>query len=190
MHVSTGSKLRSRGQTTATVVTGLGILTVLAGAVALAFPVATGVGVTVVVGAFLAITGVVHIVDGLRGPGRHLLESLVGLLYLAMGALIFIQPWVAALSLVLLLAFLLWFGGALRMAAAFTGEAQHRGLAALGGLCAFVLGFLVLRANPTQAVWTLGLFVGIELLFSGLSMIRFSRTVIAPVTNLRKPLTH
>lgn len=184
------TKLRPRGQTTATVVAGLGILTVLAGAVALAFPLAAGVGVTVVVGAFLALGGLVHVVDGLRGPSRHLLEILVGLLYLVVGALVVIQPTVAALSLVLLLAFLLWFGGAIRMTAAFTAQAQHRGLAALGGLCAFVLGFLVLRASPAQAVWTLGLFVGIEMLFSGLSMIRFSRTVIAPVTPLRKPLTH
>lgn len=190
MAVATGSKLRSRGQSTATVVTGLGILTVLAGAVALAFPLATGVGVTVIVGAFLAVAGIVHVVDAFRGPGRHLIEALAGLLYVVVGALVFVQPTVAALSLVLLLSFLLWFGGALRLAAAFTGEAQHRGLAALGGVCAFVLGFLVLRASPTQAVWALGLFVGIELLFSGLSMIRFSRTVIAPVAPLRKPLAH
>lgn len=173
---------------TSTLVAGLGILTVLAGALALAFPGLGAFGVVYAVGAFVAIAGVAHLVDGVRGPDRRWLVALLGATYLAMGALIFMQPLVGALSLVTLLAFLLWIGGAFRLAAAFTGEAQHRWLAALGGLCALALGFLVLRANPSQAIWTLGLFAGIELLFSGLSMIRFARTVLSPLEQRREPV--
>lgn len=173
---------------TSSLIAALGILTVLAGAVALAFPGAAALSVVYVVGAFVAIAGIAHLVDGMRGPDRHWLVVLLGVVYLAMGALIFVQPIVGALSLVTLLAFLLWIGGAFRLAAAFTGEAQHRWLAALGGVCALALGFLVLRANPSQAIWTLGLFAGIELLFSGLSMIRFARTVIRPLEPPRTPI--
>lgn len=180
---------RVRGERTATAVAGLGILSVLAGALALAFPAVVALGVTYAVGVFLAAAGIVHLIDGLRGPGQHWLEALLGFAYLAIGVLVFAQPMLAALSLVTLLAFLLWIGGAFRLAAAFTGEAQHRLLAGLGGVCALALGFLVLLSDPAQALWTLGLFAGIELLFSGLSMIRFSRTELPRLEKPRAPLT-
>lgn len=186
------SRRRAGESSSATFVAMLGILSVLAGAVALAFPAITGAGVVLFIGFFLALAGFVHIVDGLRAaPERHYLEALIGTFYLVMGVLFLLQPLASAISLMVLLAFLLWVGGAFRLAAAWTGEATHRALAGLGGVCAVILGFLVLRATPVQAVWVIGLFVGIELLFSGLSMIRLSRVPKATYAELERfPLNH
>jgi uncharacterized membrane protein HdeD (DUF308 family) len=45
----------------------------------------------------------------------------------------------------------------------------------VGGVLSLVLGLLIAEDLPESAAWALGLLVGIDLLFSGVRLIDFSR---------------
>jgi uncharacterized membrane protein HdeD (DUF308 family) len=45
----------------------------------------------------------------------------------------------------------------------------------LGGVLSLVLGLLIAEQLPESAAWALGLLVGIDLIFSGVQLIDFSR---------------
>jgi uncharacterized membrane protein HdeD (DUF308 family) len=47
----------------------------------------------------------------------------------------------------------------------------------LNGIITLVLGILIWREWPAAASWVIGLFVGIDLLFDGWSLVRTALTV-------------
>jgi len=121
---------------------------------------------------FLAagVAQVVHAFQG-RGAKGFLLHLLSGLLYLFAGGLIALYPLSGALTLTFLLAvFLLveggvrmWLGLRLRLGAGW-------GFVLASGILGVFAGALIASQLPGSAVWLLGALVGINLLFSGLSL--------------------
>jgi membrane protein HdeD len=148
----------------------LGILSVLAGIIALGHVALAGtisvlfLGWTVLLGGVaLAISALV----GWKDPGRRW--------DLAFGALLFLlglgfvrNPGVGLLTLTLLAGSLLLVGGIVRIVAAFQ-PAAPRALLLLGGGATFLLGVMVLAQWPVSALWFLGTIVGIQLILDGIS---------------------
>jgi uncharacterized membrane protein HdeD (DUF308 family) len=56
---------------------------------------------------------------------------------------------------------------------AFTNRAgnQMSWLVALNGIVTLILGIMVLTRFPSSAIWLIGLYVGISLLLSGISLL-------------------
>jgi uncharacterized membrane protein HdeD (DUF308 family) len=96
-----------------------------------------------------------------------LLHLLVGLLSIAAGFLMLTKPLAGSLSLTVLLAAYFLVSGAFRLVAALGFDLPHRGLAILGGLVTFGLGLLVWSELPGSALWLIGTFIGIDLIFRG-----------------------
>jgi uncharacterized membrane protein HdeD (DUF308 family) len=99
------------------------------------------------------------------------LHVLFGILYLVVGLLMIEHPGVAADALTLMLAASFLAGGLLRIVVALTHRFPNWGWVLLNGVITFLLGFMIWRQWPEASEWIIGLFVGIELIFTGWSWV-------------------
>jgi uncharacterized membrane protein HdeD (DUF308 family) len=99
------------------------------------------------------------------------LHLLSGVLSVVVGMLFLRAPLDAVLTLTLLLACLLMVGGIFKIVAALSYRFGAWGWPLVGGVIDLILGVLIWLEWPASALWVIGLFVGISLLFRGLNWI-------------------
>lgn len=98
---------------------------------------------------------------------------LVGLLYVVAGAFAFAQPLVAAAAYTLMIGAALVVTGVVRIVAAFRLPDGAKALVGFAGAVTVLLGAMILASWPASGLFVLGTFLGIDLLFYGLSWIAF-----------------
>jgi uncharacterized membrane protein HdeD (DUF308 family) len=148
----------------------LGALLVVLGVIAMVAAFAATLATVLFFGVLLLIVGVVQIAHALaaarwRGFFVHLVG---GILYAVVGGLIVFDPVAGAIGLTLLLAVFFVLGGILKIVLGFQGESAWF---TLSGIVDLVLGLLIAIGWPGTGTWVIGLFLGIELVFTGLSLI-------------------
>lgn len=152
-----------------------GIVLVLAGALAVFLPQVATLAVTLFVGWLLLIVGVFQFVTHIMNRdapgfwGWIVLSILMGLL----GGMLIFRPVAGVITLTLaLVAYFIAHGIAmLYLAYTVRGETGRWVWLVLGGILDFALAILVIAAWPGSATWILGLFVGINMLFTGFALI-------------------
>ena len=152
----------------------LGIVLILAGLAAIAFPLLGTIAVKIMLGWLFLIGGAVMIVHAFQTPGwgGFLWEVLVGLLYVVAGAYLAFFPLTGLLTLAILLAMLFIAEGVFEVIQAFRVRPHEGwGFLLLSGIAALAVGVLIALGLPGSAEWALGLLVGINLLFSGWSYV-------------------
>jgi uncharacterized membrane protein HdeD (DUF308 family) len=151
----------------------LGIIIVLAGIVAISSAVIATLAGVVILGTLALIGAGAQLVAAIfsRRWGGFFLHVLIGLLYLVMGFLIIQHPLAAAAGLTLLLALAFLVGGLFRIIFALSERFPNWGWVLLNGIITLVLGILIWRHWPEDALWVIGLFIGIDLLFNGWSLV-------------------
>jgi uncharacterized membrane protein HdeD (DUF308 family) len=159
----------------------LGGLLILIGLLALAYPGLATVETAIVFGGILIVSGVLQVSTAAwaRGWGGLFLNVLVGLLYAFVGMVLIDRPLLAAKELTLLLAVFLVAAGLVRVVAALVHRFSGWGWVLLNGAVTLVLGVLVWRHWPGDGLWVIGTLVGIELLFSGWSLVMLGLAVRA-----------
>jgi uncharacterized membrane protein HdeD (DUF308 family) len=105
------------------------------------------------------------------------LHLLFGFLYLVVGLLMIEHPGVAADALTLMLAASFLAGGMLRIVVALSHRFSNWGWVLLNGVVTFLLGLMIWRRWPDASEWIIGLFVGIELIFTGWSWVTLALAV-------------
>ena len=95
------------------------------------------------------------------------LSLLLGLFYLISGVLCIFKPMQSAAGISLLIATLLLIGGSFRLVSALSYRLDNWGWVVFSGLTSILLGILILAEWPSSAMWVIGLFVGIDLIFMG-----------------------
>jgi uncharacterized membrane protein HdeD (DUF308 family) len=152
----------------------LGILMIILGVVAMAAPVVATIAIQVMLGWLLVISGIaegIHafMVKEWRG---FLLELLSAVLYLGVGLMLLVDPLKGALALTLILAVFLLVEGIFKIITAFRVR-DHRGWGWLlaSGIVSVVLGVMIWAQWPASGLWVIGLLVGIQLLFTGWSLV-------------------
>ncbi len=151
----------------------LGIALILLGIAAIVFPVAASYTVSGILGVVLVIGGVVHGIHGLmsRQWSGFLWQLLTAVIYMAAGILLLAYPLTGVITLTLLLGVFLLAAGVVRIGIALTSRPMPNwGWFLFSGILALILGVLIWAQLPSSANWVIGLFVGIDLLFSGWSM--------------------
>jgi uncharacterized membrane protein HdeD (DUF308 family) len=160
----------------------LGILLVVGGTAAIVLPVVASVVAATVLGVILLVGGIVTII-GAFWAGRwsgFLVQLLVGIVYLAAGLVVREKPIGTILALTLFLAVTFIVLGAFRTLAALLIRFPQWGWALLNGLITFLLGMVIFRqveSKPFQALWVIGLLIGLELLFNGWTWIMLSADI-------------
>lgn len=143
-------------------------------------------------GAMIFVGGVVVLIDAFRHQGwkSRLWHILIGVLYVAVGVLTFVNPLVATASLTLLAGAALVATGVLRLVMAFQNrELPYWGWVAFSGVLSLLLGGMILAQWPGSSLWVLGTFLAIELIFQGWAAIALARAIRSTVDGVspRKP---
>jgi uncharacterized membrane protein HdeD (DUF308 family) len=152
----------------------LGIVLILAGLAAIAFPLVGSIVAKTFLGWLFLIGGVMMIVHAFQAPGwkGFLWELLVGILYVVAGGYLAFFPLTGLLTLTILLAALFIAEGVFETIMAFRVR-PHEGWVwlLLSGIAALAVGVIIAMGFPESSIWAIGLLVGINLLFSGWSYV-------------------
>lgn len=129
-----------------------------------------------VLGVLLMIGGVMQVVNAFYA-GRwsgFLLQIALGLLYAVVGFMLLDAPLVNAITLTFLLSAFFMVAGLFRMIASLSVRMPGWGWTLFSGVITFLLGVLIYKQWPSSGLWVIGLFVGIEMIFSGWYWIMFA----------------
>ncbi|WP_447979994.1 HdeD family acid-resistance protein [Candidatus Nitrospira bockiana] len=142
---------------------------VILGTFALLYAVLTTLASVLVFGATLMVGGLFEAVHAFKIDrwGGFVLELLMGILYVVVGGLLLFNPGVGALSLTLLIAAFFLASAVFRIVAASALRPPQWGWLVVSGVVTLLLGILILAEWPVSGLWVIGLFVGIDMIFSG-----------------------
>ena len=151
----------------------LGVALIVLGCIALGSVWIAGLATALAIGALLVVSGVAEIVGAFwsRRWSGFFFHLLSGLLSLVVGVLFLRAPVDAVLALTLLLACLLMVGGIFKIVAALSYRFGAWGWPLVSGVIDLILGVMIWLAWPESALWVIGLFVGISLVFRGFNWI-------------------
>ena len=152
----------------------LGVVTVVAGGVAIAAPLLSGLGVAILIGIALVIAGVARIFGAFRAGsfGQGTLAFIGGILTFVAGVVVAGRPGVALVTLTMVMgAYLVVDGVAGALLAFHVRPEKGWGPMLFSGAMGVILGFLLLRDWPLSGLWAVGTLVGVNLLFAGFSFI-------------------
>jgi uncharacterized membrane protein HdeD (DUF308 family) len=157
----------------------LGALLIVVGLVAISSSFIATLATVLMVGILLMVGGAVEIVDaflgrGWRGFWMHLLG---GIMYLVLGFLFVQRPLAAAAFFTLMLAAAFFVGGLFRIVVALSERFYGWEWVLLNGVITLMLGIMIWREWPEAAFWVIGLFVGIDMLFAGWSLVITALTI-------------
>jgi uncharacterized membrane protein HdeD (DUF308 family) len=155
----------------------LGIGLIILGILSIGMPLLATLAVTKMVGFLFLIGGAIYIVHAIRSVrgARLVLEILLSIVYVAAGLVLLTNPLKGAFTLTLFLIGFFIAEGVLKIFHAV----RYRGVSNWGwmlfsGILSLVLAVLLLVGLPLTAFWALGVIVGIDFLFSGISIVMIS----------------
>jgi uncharacterized membrane protein HdeD (DUF308 family) len=154
----------------------LGIALIVLGGVALAVPRLATITLVLLFGWLVVFSGVFEAVAAFaaRKWSGFFLHLLSGILSIIVGALMVTHPDAAAGALTLLLAAFFLMGGIFRISAAVMVRFPAWAWVAFGGIVTAFLGALIWAEWPSSALWVIGTFVAIDLLFRGWAWMMFA----------------
>ncbi len=166
-----------------------GILLTLVGLLAISTAAWTTVVTVVFLGVLLLISGVIIVLDTLGAWwgkwSTFFFHFIVGLLYLFAGFYLAKHPIEGSMSLTYLLGIFYLFMGCFRLMLSFSIKLPQWGWGFFNGLITVLIGALILSSWPASSLMIIGLFVGLDFLFTGISYImmamaakKFAQTVI------------
>jgi uncharacterized membrane protein HdeD (DUF308 family) len=152
----------------------LGVVLVVLGLVAIGFSVLTTLASVVLVGWLLIASGAIQTVHAFwreRKWSGFFIDLFAGILSFVVGFMVVANPLVGAATLTLLIAMFLFIGGIERIIVSLMGHFHNRGWLLFNGVIDVALGVMIWRQWPTSALWVIGLFVGIDMVLSGWSVL-------------------
>jgi uncharacterized membrane protein HdeD (DUF308 family) len=152
---------------------GLGIVLIVLGTIALGASLFVTLASMLLIGWLLIGGGVLEAIHAFacKQWSGFFIDLLTGLLYVAVGFMIVANPGASAVALTLLIAMFLMFGGIFRIAMAIISRYENWGWLLLYGVISLVLGISIWRQWPLSGLWVIGLFVGIDMIFNGWSLV-------------------
>jgi uncharacterized membrane protein HdeD (DUF308 family) len=106
--------------------------------------------------------------------GGLFLHLALGILAMVVGFHLLTSPVASALVLTLLLAVYFMVTGIFRIVASLTLRFPNWGWVFFSGIVSFILGILTKQQWPLSGLWIIGLFIGIDMIFSGCSYVMLS----------------
>jgi uncharacterized membrane protein HdeD (DUF308 family) len=148
------------------------VLFIVLGMFAIIEPVVAGIGLTLLVGWLLIISGITHLIGAFKGDGAKqvLYQVLIGILYVIGGFYCLTHPLLAISTFTLMLAAVILAGGILEIISYFRlkGEAAS-GWLLFNGIVSLLLGGMIWLHWPSSSVWAIGMLVGVKLMMTGVT---------------------
>ena len=157
----------------------LGIVSIILGLIALFDSIFVTIASMIFFGWVLLIAGIVEGVQAFRHrKGGHLFfHVLNAALSVVVGLMLLRHPLAGAVVLTLLLAAYFTVAGIFRIVSALSLRLPNRGWALTNGIITLLLGLSVWAHWPTSGLWIIGLFIGIDLIFTGWTEVMFASGV-------------
>jgi len=156
------------------------ILMVFVGVLAIALPLAAGIGVSIFISWLIFLTGFAHLVYAFaaQGVGGLFWRLLMGMVYVAGGLYLAFHPALSLVTLTLVLAVILTAEGITQVAVYF----HHRSLPGsrwilFDGIVTLLLGLMIGLSWPSGSAWAIGTLVGINFLVSGFTRLAYAASV-------------
>ncbi|WP_154326396.1 MULTISPECIES: HdeD family acid-resistance protein [Haloferax] len=144
----------------------IGLLAVLA-------PFVTGISISFLIGVFLVVSGFLHFIGIFRARNwtGAIWELVLGVVTLAAGIILLLNPVFGLVTLTLLVIAYLLVSGVVEIAMGIRLRGEPNWfLSIASGAIGLLLGVMLWAGLPSTAVWAVGLLFGINLLVSGVSM--------------------
>lgn len=148
----------------------IGIILIVLGFFALSYQFVATVFSVYFIGTLLFIAGIVQAAHSfkLKGFGQSALWAVMGVLYIIFGIFSFTQPVATSAAITLIISFLLIASGLTQIINAFNNKGFPKwGWWLFSGIITFILGLMIVAGWPTNSLWVLGMFLGIDLVFQG-----------------------
>lgn len=163
----------------------LGIVLVVVGTLAIGMPFAGSLASVMALSALLIVGGVVQLVGAFwtRDWSGFFLNLLVGVLYLVVGVMFVRHPGEAMAAVTLLLACGFMVSGLFRIIGSLMYRFPYWGWTLVGGVINLLLGLYIYSQWPFDSFIIPGLFVGIDMIFTGWTWVMLALAV----RNLARP---
>jgi uncharacterized membrane protein HdeD (DUF308 family) len=157
----------------------LGIVLVLGGVVAIAYPCLTSVGAVMVLGIILILSGVFTIIGAFwAGKWSALfLQLLIGIVYVMAGLVLRNAPVESTALVTMFLATFFIVAGLFRIVFSAVERFPQWGWAFVNGVVTLLAGVVIFDSFTNSAFWLIGLHVGVELLINGWTWIMLSLVI-------------
>jgi len=150
----------------------LGILMIIAGVIALMSLLLATVASVLIVGVMMIVSGIMEIIHGfqMKRWSRFFLWIVIGALYIVGGVFAVSNPLLASVALTLLLGIFLIAAGVARIVLAMQMRTSaHWGWVVASGIITLLLGAIIVFGWPVSSLYTLGIFLGVDLVIAGAS---------------------
>ncbi len=150
------------------------ILLIILGIIAIALPFYATLSIELIIGWVLLLGGIVQLyksIKTIKEPGGAI--SLLGaVIYICVGALMLLYPLTGILTLTLLIGAFFLLEGIAKIAISFELKpAQNWGWVLVSGIIALIMAAIILFGWPGTSLWVIGLLVGINMIFFGISLL-------------------
>ena len=133
--------------------------------------------INILVGVVLLLTGILHLAHAIQVRKWRSItwEVLVAVLFLLIGILFLVYPAGGIVALTILLGIFFLVYAAFKIPLALSWKPRPGwGWLLTSGILSALLGLLVLIGLPGTAAWAIGLILGIDLIFSGITLLALS----------------
>lgn len=152
---------------------GLGAVLIVLGMLALGSSIVFTIAAMVFLGWLMIIAGVLQTAHGFscKAWGGFFIDVMAGLFYSVGGFLIIVHPGAMAMALTLMIAILLIVSGVFRIVIAISVRFPNRLWMLLHGAINLLLATAILQDWPLSGLWVIGIFIGIDMIFNGWSLV-------------------
>lgn len=159
--------------------TGAGILMMISGIALAYYATATTVISMSLLGIFLIVGAFLHIGQGIAS--RHwsifLIQTLVAVLSFVTGVIALQQPLAVAGTITLVMAIMFMTTGLVKIVTALVVQMPKWGSWVLNGMATMIIGIMILNQWPSSGLWVIGMFLGIDSLLHGASLVFLGSTI-------------
>jgi uncharacterized membrane protein HdeD (DUF308 family) len=147
----------------------LGVALIVLGSLCIIDPLIPTLASVLFLGFLLMAAGITQIVSSFWAGkwSGMLIHILIGVLYVVVGYMMIDAPVINMVLITKFIAIFLVISGAFRIISALVVRYPDWGWSLLNGGITLLLGIIINRQLPEAALWVIGLFIGIEMLFNG-----------------------
>jgi len=150
----------------------MGWLSIVFGILAIAMPWVAGQSILLMVGALVMAAGVLRMIWAFKAGslGKGILVFLIGVLTLLAGIAVIAHPVMSSAILTVMLAVYFFVDGFSELMAAFSLK-EGKGWLIFDAVVTILLGIMIFTGFPLAGTVAIGVFLGIKLLFGGVTML-------------------
>jgi uncharacterized membrane protein HdeD (DUF308 family) len=153
---------------------------ILLGFLAVILPHASGIAISVLVSWLIVLGGLAYLASAFAGrsAGAFIWRMMIGVVYILGGGYLALHPGLALESLTIVLAVIFALEGVLELVTFFLFRLYAgSGWVLFDALVTLLLAGLILVPWPSSSTWAIGIILGINLIFSGVTVLMYSLAV-------------